>query len=99
MQRKGRTEQLSLGNGKVMEFKLIKHGDASKDLAGQLNEFFSARTIEQHAYKTPWMEQGILKRLNDRTACLQNAVGVALNTAKQRMIFSKVKLIWISKQK
>ena len=65
MQRKRWTEQLSIGNGKVMVLKLIKHDGALKDLAGQLKEFFSALTIEQHAYTTPWIEQGILKRLND----------------------------------
>jgi len=32
MQRKRRTEQLSLGNGKVMELKLIKHDEALKEL-------------------------------------------------------------------
>ena len=48
-----------------MEFKLIKRDEAFKDLAGQLNGFFSAWTIEQNAHTTPWMEQEILKRLND----------------------------------
>ena len=28
------TDQLSLGNGNVMELKIIKHDEASKDLAG-----------------------------------------------------------------
>ena len=68
-----------------MELKLIKHDEALKDLAGQLKEFFSALTIEQHAYTTPWIEQGILKRLNDWEARLQNAVDGAWTTAKQRM--------------
>ena len=34
----GWTKQLSIGNGKVMELKLIKHDEALKDLAGQLKE-------------------------------------------------------------
>ena len=62
MQRKRRTEQLSLGNGKVMELKLVKHDDALQEL----NEFWSAWTIEQPANTTPLMEQGIVMRLNDR---------------------------------
>ena len=41
-----------------MVLKLIKHDEALKDLAGQLKEFFSALTIEQNAYTTPWMERG-----------------------------------------
>ena len=45
-----------------MELKLIKHDEALK----KLKEFWSAWTIEQPAYKTPLMEQGILKPLNDR---------------------------------
>ena len=32
MQRKGRTEQMSLRNGKVMEVKLIKHDEALEEL-------------------------------------------------------------------
>ena len=61
MQRKKRTEQLSLENGRVMELKLIKHDKALKEL----KEFWSAWTIEQPAYTTPLMEQGIAMRLND----------------------------------
>ena len=38
MQRKKWTEQLSIGNGKVMELNLIKHDEALKDLAGQLED-------------------------------------------------------------
>ena len=34
-QRKRWTKQLSLGNGEVMEIKLIKHDESLKDLAGQ----------------------------------------------------------------
>ena len=68
-----------------MELKLIKHDEALEDLAGQLKEVWSAWTIEQHAYKTPWMEQGILRRLNDWAARLQNAVDEALTTVKKRM--------------
>ena len=68
-----------------MELKLIKHDEALKDLAGQLKEVWGAWTIEQNAYTTPWMEQGILKRLNDWEARLQNAVDGAWTTAKQRM--------------
>ena len=41
---------MSLGNGKVLELKLIKHDEVLKDPAGQLKEFWSAWTIEQHAY-------------------------------------------------
>ena len=36
MQRKRRTEQPSIENGKVMELKLIKHDKALEGLAGQL---------------------------------------------------------------
>ena len=32
MQRKRKTEQLGLGNGKVVELKLIKHDEALKEL-------------------------------------------------------------------
>ena len=39
MQRKRRTEQPSIENGKVMELKLIKHDKALEGLAGQLKEF------------------------------------------------------------
>ena len=67
-----------------MELKWIKHDEALKDLAGQLKEISSAWTIEQNAYTTPWMEQGILMRLNDWAASLQNAVDEALTTVKQR---------------
>ena len=67
-----------------MELKLIEHDEALKDLAGQLKDFFSAWTIEQHAYKTPWMEQGILRRLDDWAERLQNAVDEALTTVKKR---------------
>ena len=42
-----------------MELKIIKHDE-------ELKEFWSACTIEQPAYTTPLMEQGIVKRLNDR---------------------------------
>ena len=52
---------MSLGNGRVAELNLIKHDGALKDL----KEFWSAWTIEQPAYKTQWMEQGIPVRLND----------------------------------
>ena len=38
MQSKRRTEHLSLGNGRVMELKLIKHDKVLKGLAGQLKE-------------------------------------------------------------
>ena len=64
-----------------MEVELIKHDEALQEL----KEVWSAWTIEQNAYRTPWMEQGILKRLNDWAARLQNAVDEALTTAKQRM--------------
>ena len=37
-----------------MELKLIKHDEALKEL----KEVWSAWTIEQNAYTTPWMEQG-----------------------------------------
>ena len=80
-----------------MELKLIKHDEALKDLAGQLKEVWSSWTIEQNAYTTPWMEQGIMKRLNNWAARLQNAVDEAVTTAKQRMSLSKVKLMCISK--
>ncbi len=76
-----------------MELKLIKHDEALQEL----KEVWSAWTIEQNAYTTPWMEQGILKRLNDWAARLQNAVDEALTTVKQRMSLSKVKLMRISK--
>ena len=62
IQRKRRTEQLGLGNGRVMELKLVKHDDALQEL----KEFWSAWTIEQPANTTPLMEQGIMMRLNDR---------------------------------
>ena len=62
MQRKRRTEQLSLENSRVMEVKFIKHDGAIKEL----KEFRSAWAIEQPAYTTPWMEQGNVMRLNDR---------------------------------
>ena len=39
MQRKRWTKQMSLGNGKVLELKLIKHDEVLKDPAGQLKEF------------------------------------------------------------
>ena len=51
-----------------MELKLIKHDEALKDLAGQLNEVWGVWTIEQNAYTTPWREQGIVMRQNDREA-------------------------------
>ena len=43
MQRKRRTEKLSLGNGKVMELKIIKHGDekcivGAKGILKRLND-------------------------------------------------------------
>ena len=63
IQRKRWTEQLSIGNGKFMELKLTN--GALNDLAVKLKELFSALTIEQHAYTTPWIERGVLKRLND----------------------------------
>ena len=63
MQRKRKTEQLSIGKKKIMGLKLIN--EALKNLAVQLKEFFSALTIEQHAYTTPFLEQGNLKRLDD----------------------------------
>ena len=44
-----------------MELKLIKHDEALQEL----NEFWSAWTIEQPAYTTLLMEQEIVKRLND----------------------------------
>ena len=44
-----------------MELKLIKHDEALKEL----KEFWSAWAIEQPAYTTLLMEQGIVKRLND----------------------------------
>jgi len=80
-----------------MVLKLIKHDEALEGLAGQLKEFFSTLTTEQHAYTTPWIEQGILKRLNDLAARLQNAVDEASTTVKQRMGSSKARLMWISK--
>ena len=40
---------MSLGSGKVIELKLIKHDEALEDL----KEFWSAWTIEQHAYRAP----------------------------------------------
>ena len=83
---------MSLGNGRVMELKLIKHDEALQEL----KEVWSAWTIEQND-TTPWMEQGVLKRLNDWAARLQNTVDEALTTAKQRMSLSKVKLMRISK--
>ena len=76
-----------------MELKLIKHDEALQEL----KEVWSAWTIEQNAYTTPWMEQGVLKRLNDWAARLQNTVDEALTTVKQRMSLSNVKLMRISK--
>ena len=67
-----------------MELKLIKHDEALKDLARQRMEVWSAWTIEQNGYTTPWMEQGIQKRLNDWAARLQNAVDEALTMVKQQ---------------
>ena len=57
----------SLGNGKVMELNFIKHDGASEDLQifRAAKEILCACTTEQRAYTAPWMEQGILKRLND----------------------------------
>ena len=75
-----------------MELKLIKHDEALKDLAGQLKKVWSAWTIEQNAYTTPWMEQGVLKRLNDWAARLQNTVDEALTTVKQRMSLSSAEI-------
>ena len=49
--KKGRTTEYR--NGKVMVLTLIKKDEALKDLAEQLKEFFSALTIEHHAYTTP----------------------------------------------
>ena len=40
-----------------MELKLIKYDESFKDLSGQLKEFWSAWTIVQRAYGTPWMER------------------------------------------
>ena len=68
-----------------MELQLIKRDEALKYLAGQLKEFWSAWTIEQYANTSPWMEQGILKRLDDKAVRWQNAVDGALTTVKQRM--------------
>ena len=76
-----------------MELKLIKHDEALQEL----KEVWSAWTIEQNAYTTPWMEQGVLKRLNDWAARLQNTVDEALTTVKQRMSLSKVIILRISK--
>ena len=76
-----------------MELKLIKHDEALQEL----KEVWSAWTIEQNAYTTPWMEQGVLKRLNDWAARLQNAVDEALITVKQRMSLINVRLMCISK--
>ena len=45
-----------------MELKLIKHDEALQEL----DEYWSAWTIEQPAYTTPLVEQGIMMRLNDR---------------------------------
>ena len=59
-----------------MELKLIKHDVALQEL----KEVWSAWTIEQNAYTTPWMEQGILKRMNDWAAGLHNAVDGARNS-------------------
>ena len=42
IQRNRWTEQLSIGNGKAMVLKLIKHDKTLEGLAGQLKEFFSA---------------------------------------------------------
>ena len=44
------TEQLGIGNGKVMELKLIKHDEA----LNELKELWSACTTEQHAYRAPY---------------------------------------------
>ena len=78
------TEQISIENCKVMELKLVKQDREKKDLVWQQKEVWSAWTSEQNAYTTPWIEQGIQKRLNERAARLQNAVDSALTTAKRR---------------
>ena len=59
------TEQLSLENDKVVELKLIKHDEA----LGELKEFESAYTIEQHAYRTPYhlRARETKKKMMDRT--------------------------------
>ena len=59
--KKTQTEKLSLENGKVMELKLTEHDGALQEL----KEVWSAWTIEQNAYTTPLMEQGIMMRLDD----------------------------------
>ena len=41
---------MSLGNGKNMDLKLIKHDGTLR----KLKEFWSAWTIEQHAYRAPY---------------------------------------------
>ena len=64
--KKRRTKQLSLGNGKAMELKLIKHDGALKEL----KEFRSAYTIEQHAYRAPYHLRAMdaKKKMMDRTS-------------------------------
>ena len=44
-QRKGRTEQLSLENGRAMELKFIRNDAVLKDLAGQLIELSTTKIL------------------------------------------------------
>ena len=45
MQRKRRTEQLSVENGRFMELQSIKNDEASEVLAGQVKELTAANVI------------------------------------------------------